>query len=91
MIEANVSTPNLAQIVEVWNWNTGAFEKPIDYDFEANFLTDRLRVYDLTDRISDFVEPGTGNVRTRTGWKADGFVLGFPWTVNVDRITLSTN
>ena len=80
-LEANVNTPSLDQTIEMFNWSLNDFQ---EVDAQAgSFNADLIVEIDLS--VADFVEPGTGAVRARTGWKANGFVLLFPWAVSVDR------
>ena len=56
-----------------------------------SFLDDRRFTIDLTDRISDFVEPSSGRISSAVTCKAAGFTLLFPWTVSLDRVGWSTD
>ena len=47
---------------------------------------DSIVTVDLTDDISDYVESGTGAVKTRTGWRATGIIFVFPWTICIDQV-----
>ena len=83
-LESSANTPGLTQTTEVYDWNSGAF---VELGSEAaSFNSDVVQSVDITPGISDFVESGSGNVRTRVGWRMTGFTLVFPWTVCVDHV-----
>jgi hypothetical protein len=83
-LEASANTPNVNQTIEAFNWLTGQYEQ-VDTQ-SASFNNDSMVTVDLTAEIGKYVESGTGGVKTRTGWKAGGLVLQFPWTVCIDQI-----
>ena len=56
-----------------------------------SFLDDRRFTIDLTDRISDFVEPVSGRISSAVTCKAAGFTLLFPWALSLDRVGWSTD
>ena len=89
LLESQGNTPNLSASVEVWNRNTNSFELVAEED--ATFGFEQFFSIDLSDRVSDFVQPDTGEVRSRVGWSQTGFVLLFPWEISIDQIVLIQN
>lgn len=86
--EASASTPNLRQTIEVFNWNTMALDM-VDVR-DATFNVDSIVAVDLTANISDYVS-SSNEVAVQTAWKADGFVINFPWEVDIDHVFVSYN
>lgn len=86
-LEASANTPNIQQTTELFNWNTGEYEV-VDQQ-NTSFNTDSIVNVDLN--VADHVEGGTGDVRSRSGFRANGFVLLFPWLISVDRIHWEVN
>ena len=89
LLESQGNTPSLSASVEVWNRNTNSFELVAEED--ATFGFEQFFSIDLSDRVSDFVQPDTGEVRSRVGWSQTGFVLLFPWEISIDQIVLIQN
>ncbi len=95
-LEAHANTPGLTQTIDMFNWNTGEYEE-VDAQ-AASFNQDSVVTVDVTGdigsrtaNIADYVESGTGAVRTRVGWRATGFVLLFPWTICIDQVVWTVN
>ena len=83
--ESSAGTPGLTVTTEAFNWNTNAFDV-VDATNEV-FMNDTVVSVDLSGDVSDFVEPGTGNVRSRVGWRQTGFTINFPWEARIDQIS----
>jgi len=80
-IESHANTPNLRCTVEAFDWTINQFD--VLDNFDESFNEDSVVLLDIDPNIhTDFV----GNVRARYGWRVTGFILAFPWRVNVDRI-----
>lgn len=71
----------------MFNFNTQTYEEIDTRPFSFN--TDVVVELDITGGINDYIETGTGNIQTRAGWRATGFVINFPWTVSVDHVLWS--
>ena len=83
-VEARANTPGLTQTMEAFNWLTGVFD---EVDSRAgSFNTDVVATVDLSANVPDYVEAGTGAVRVRNGWRQTGFVLLFPWQIDIDQV-----
>jgi subtilisin family serine protease len=82
-LEASANTGGLQQEIEMYNWNTTSYEQ---VDAQNAGLTDTVVNVDVSAGISDYVQSGTGAVRTRVGWRAVGPIAVFPWTICVDQI-----
>ena len=53
----------------------------------SSFNNDSIVELDLEGgEISRFVEEDTGVVRARLSWKAVGFVISYPWVINIDQV-----
>ena len=87
-IESSAGTPGLTKYLELFNWNISQYEL-LEMEPES-FNVDVVLSVDLTSAISDAVETGTGNVRTRAGWRQTGFTINFPWLVSVDLVQWAT-
>jgi hypothetical protein len=83
-LEASANTVGLNQTIEVFNYVSGAYE--LFDSHSASFNNDSVTTVDLTANISEYVEPGTGEVKIRTGWKKSGLILFFPWTICIDEV-----
>ena len=83
-LEASANTPNLDQTIEAFNWLSGQYEQVDSQSASVN--DDSVVTVDLSADIGQYVESGTGAVKIRTGWKAGGIILFFPWTICVDQV-----
>lgn len=83
-IEVSANTPGITQTTEAYNWNTSQYEV-VDSQ-SSSFNTDAVISVDLSGSAGDYVEAGTGGVRTRAGWRKTGFTILFPWTICVDQV-----
>ena len=83
-MESNVGTPGLTSTLEAWNWASAAYDV-VDVS-PASFNNDVVVTVDLSSDISDYVESGTGAVRTRVGWRKTGFAINYPWEVRLDQM-----
>ena len=87
-MEAQVNTTGIIHQVEMFNWNTNSYEVVEIRD--TSFNVDRI------DNIAipvpaDYIQAGTGAVKARLGWKKDGFIFIFPWTVSIDYVVWLLN
>lgn len=85
-IEDQASSVNLLRTIELMDWNTGSFS-PVSSE-DSPFNQDAVLLLNVS--VGDFVQSGTGLVKTKVSWKANGFVLNFPWTVSIDQLTWFT-
>ena len=80
-VEANANTPNISQVVDAFNFTTGQFDQVstelLSFNVDA--------VTDINLDIATYVQPGTGDVLNRIGYRAAGFTLLFPWEVSIDQ------
>ena len=83
-VESQAGTPGLTGTLEAFNWNSDTYDV-IDVS-NANFNTDTVVSVDLSSDISDYVQSGTGAVRSRIGWRRTGFTVVFPWEVRLDHL-----
>jgi hypothetical protein len=83
-IESAVNTVGLTQTIELFNFNSQQFEQVDSRD--GSFDVDEVVTIDLTGNIANYVQPGTGNIQTRVGWRATGPTLFYPWTVRLDQL-----
>ncbi len=86
-LEAQANTLGLTQTIDMFNWNLGQYE-PAD-SRAASFNVDSVATVNLTASISDYVQAGSGTVKTRMGWRATGPVLLYPWTASIDQVIWS--
>ena len=86
-LEAQANTLGLTQTIDMFNWNLGQYET-VDSRL-ASFNIDSVAAVDLSNNVSDYVQTGTGTVKTRTGWRATGPLLLYPWTVSIDQVIWS--
>ena len=84
-IESNVDTPGIEFIIELFNFDTSAFE--VLSQEAASFNMDSIFELCPTGDLSRFVEPATAAVEARVGWVRTGFTIVFPWQVNVDQVS----
>lgn len=95
--EVHANTPGLQQKYHFFNWTTGTWDDnsnpclccggPFE---DVPFLNDTVTTIDLSDRLPDIVEPGTGRVRVATGYYQVGFILVFPWEISLDHVFVTT-
>jgi len=81
-VESSAGTVGLGYTVEAWNWATGAYD--IIGTSSETFNSDSTEDFAIVP--ADHIEPGTGNVRSRVGWRRVSFTINFPWVVNVDHV-----
>ena len=82
-VESNANTPGIIQTVEVFNWVSD------EYDLVAtrptSFIADGITNVAIPLPM-EYVQPDTESVKARLGWKADGFILLYPWEVQIDYV-----
>ncbi len=85
--ESSTNTVNIVQSIELFNFDTGTYEQ---FDVTAATINDSVVTIQLSGDLTRYVSP-TGEVRVRIGWNAEGPVLLFPWTVNIDQAVWLTD
>ena len=88
-VESQAGTPGLTATLEAFNWNTSGYE--IVEASAASFNTDTVVSVDLSSGISDYVQSGSGAIRSRIGWRQTGFTINFPWEVRLDQMLWTVN
>jgi hypothetical protein len=88
-VEDSANTVGLVQSIEMYNWNSGQFD--VIESAETTFDVDSVQTIDVSKRIADFVQEQTGAVRSRLGWRQNGVVLVFPWTICLDQVVWTTD
>ena len=88
-VESQANTPGLTGTLEAFNWNSNAYD--VVEVSPASFNTDAVVTADLSAGISDYVQTGSGSVRSRIGWRQTGFTLLFPWEVRLDQMLWTAN
>jgi hypothetical protein len=87
--ESRASTPGLRQTIEVYSWFSDEFWQ-LDVR-DASFNEDSTFVINLITDTFSYIDPDTGRVRIRVGWKAQGLVLQYPWEIGIDEIVWEVN
>jgi hypothetical protein len=86
VLEASANTAGLTQTIEIFNWNSGQYEL---VDSRAATLSDQAAEIELSEGVADYVQLGSGAIKTRVGWRATGIIFLFPWTVSIDQLAWS--
>ncbi len=84
LMESNAGTPGLTAIVEAWNWTENEYD--IVGNWATSFNIDAVVTVDLSGRVSEYVQAGSGSVRARVGWRKTGLTINFPWEVRLDQL-----
>ena len=87
-LETSANTTNLLQTMELFNVNNNDFE---EVDMRNVELSDSQIEVVLTDNVTRFVAPASGQIITRLKFKAEGPVVFFPWSIEVDQLNWNTN
>jgi hypothetical protein len=82
-LEANVSTTNLQQKIELFNYTTNAFEV---VDTRTSAATDSVATVNITTDASRFINATTKAMRARVSYKAIGPILSMPWQARIDQV-----
>jgi len=85
-IETRASTPNILQTIELFNFDVGVYEV---VDTRMITMTDSVAEYQVIGDPSRFIESDINQVRARIGWKANGIVFLFPWSISIDHCSWS--
>ena len=80
-MENRVSTPNVTQTIEVFNYVTNSFEV---FDTRTGSTTDSVVSIEINNG-TNYVG-AAGNVETRITWSASGPVTHFPWATIIDQV-----
>lgn len=87
-VEANANTINIGQQISLLNYDTNEFELMDSQN--VGFNTDSVVTVTATGDLSRFVDAANNNqVRAQTSWRANGFLLVFPWLVSIDQASWS--
>ena len=81
-IETNGNTPNLAQSIDLFNFNTGVWEEIESTDIQLKDVTVSAEV---SGDPSRFVGPGSNLILARLNFEPAGPVLFFPWAIGIDQ------
>ena len=79
-VESVVSTPNLVQMVELFDFSGGGWEV---LGSSVGTLADSSQTHDATGDLTRFIGPANF-VLARASWNATGPVVIFPWAADVD-------
>lgn len=82
-LEAGVNQGNIGQMIDLWNWNTNAYEQ---VDTRAASTLDSTVVVDITTNPQRFVNSTTGAVRAKVSFKSTGPVFSYPWQARMDYV-----
>ena len=82
--ESNAGTPGLTATIEAWNWVSGVYD--VVNVADETFALDAITTINLDSGIDQYIEVGTGSVRTRVGWRRTGFTINFPWEIRLDQV-----
>ena len=81
-IEGHATAASIQRKIELLNRNTGLFD--IVAPFVASSLSDQLTTISVNP--ADYLDPATGRMEARIGYKAFGPVISYPWRARQDRI-----
>ncbi len=81
-LEAKANTVNLVQKIELFNYDTGAYE--VLSTGHATFNNDSKITIDADGDVGRFIS-NSGAVKTKVTWKSDAPVLLSPWRVSIDQ------
>jgi hypothetical protein len=83
-LEASANSVSINQSIEMFNWDIGQYQL-VDSRL-ASLNSDSVVTINVTSNVADYVQAGTGHIKTRTGWRASGIVFLFPWTICIDHV-----
>lgn len=81
-LEAHVSSPNLRQTIELYDYQSGQW---VNLDTTMGTSSDSVRTAIAPDP-SRFVQFLTNEVKARLSWKPAGLVNAWPWTASLDQV-----
>lgn len=81
-VDAKANTPGLKMRIELYNFATEQYVTV----YEAPIGTSDVRGIGFAATPTEFVQSGTGLLRTRTSFFRTGITLTFPWVVSVDQV-----
>ena len=82
LLESHVSSSNLSQKIELFNFVTGLWEQ---VDSRAATTSDSIVHAHVTANPGRFIEAGTRRVRARVSYRPTGPVQQVQWTASLDR------
>ncbi len=84
-LESGANTLNIAQDIQMFNWNIGAFElvdsRMVSYSQDASINID------LSANATNFINQKTGAIQARIDFAPSGLVWFNPWSVSLDQLT----
>lgn len=80
-LETAVSTPQVTQRVEMFNYVLGEFE---EVDARTGTADDSVAEIVVKGDVSRFVDPETSEIQAQLTWMPPTLVVAFPWTVRID-------
>ena len=89
VMESQAGTVGLTGTLEAFNWTTNAYDV-VDVS-ATGFNSDVTVTADLTSSLADYVQSGTGAVRSGTGWRKTGLTINFPWEIRLDQLVWTIN
>jgi hypothetical protein len=81
-VDAKANTPGLSMRIELFNFTTGQYVTV----YQAATGTSDIRGIGFAATPPEFVQSGTGLLRTRTSFFRTGITLTYPWAVSVDQV-----
>ena len=87
-LEATSNSPNVLQTIEIFDHLANEF---VEVDSRNAEVDEQQIEVVLANNVSRFVAPASGQVITRLKFKAQGPVIFFPWTIEVDQLNWSFN
>lgn len=81
-MENRVTTPNVTQTIEVFNFITNSYEV---FDTRTGSTSDQEATVEINDATN--YAGALGNIDVRVTWNADGTVTHFPWGTAVDQVS----
>ncbi len=82
-VESAANTVNVTQTLEIFDFQNGVYEV---VDVRSTSNSDSIATVQLADNVARFVEPGSGLIKLRLGWKPGGPLVLYPWTVRIDHV-----
>ena len=82
-LESRANTPNIAQNLQMFNWNTGEFES---VDSRAISLQDSAVDIELSVNVANYINQKTGEIQARIDLMPTGPVWLSPWSVSLDQM-----
>ena len=81
-VESGVNSPNLRQIIEVYNFSSASWQQ---FDTRLASLSD-TRIQFSPNSPEQFINASDGLTRAKIRWRQSGPILSYPWIARVDQI-----